>query len=64
MRRLGPALVSRRSVVPPLSEGEPTLKPAAEDAIHFLIRTVHQFPNQVTIYEGGPMTNLGARYLD
>jgi inosine-uridine nucleoside N-ribohydrolase len=47
-----------KSVVPPLPEGQPALKPSPEDAIHFLIRTVHQFPNQVTIYEGGPMTNL------
>jgi len=45
-------------VVPPLPEGKPTTKPADEDAAHFLIRKVHQFPNQVTIYEGGPMTNL------
>jgi purine nucleosidase len=45
-------------VVPPLPEGKPTTKPADEDAAHFLIRNVHQFPNQVTIYEGGPMTNL------
>jgi len=46
------------SVVPPMSEGQPTIKPAAEDAIHFLLRMVHQYPNEVTIYEGGPMTNL------
>jgi inosine-uridine nucleoside N-ribohydrolase len=46
------------SVVPPMPEGAPTIKASTEDAIHFLIRTVHQFPNEVTIYEGGPMTNL------
>lgn len=46
------------SVIPPMPEGQPTTKPANEDAIHFLIRKVHEFPNQVTIYEGGPMTNL------
>jgi purine nucleosidase len=45
-------------VVPPLPEGPPTTKPAEEDAVHFLIRKVHQFPHEVTIYEGGPMTNL------
>jgi inosine-uridine nucleoside N-ribohydrolase len=39
-------------------EGEPTTKPADEDAAHFLIRMVRKFPHQVTIYEGGPMTNL------
>src|SRR5713226_8252551 len=42
-------------VVPPLPEGLPTTKPANEDAVHFLLRNVHQFPQQVTIYEGGPM---------
>jgi inosine-uridine nucleoside N-ribohydrolase len=45
-------------VVPPLPEGKPTIKPLNEDAAHFLIRKVHEFPQQVTIYEGGPMTNL------
>ncbi len=46
------------SIVPPMAEGEPSTKASNEDAVHFLIRMVHQFPNQVTIYEGGPMTNL------
>jgi inosine-uridine nucleoside N-ribohydrolase len=41
-----------------MPEGKPTTKPADEDAAHFLIRMVHKFPNQITIYEGGPMTNL------
>jgi purine nucleosidase len=41
-----------------MPEGKPTIKPADEDAAHFLLRMVHKFPNQVTIYEGGPMTNL------
>jgi inosine-uridine nucleoside N-ribohydrolase len=41
-----------------MPEGKPNTKPAAEDAAHFLVRMVHQFPGQITIYEGGPMTNL------
>jgi len=45
-------------VVPPLPEGQPTTKPSNEDAAHFLIRMVRKFPHEVTIYEGGPMTNL------
>jgi inosine-uridine nucleoside N-ribohydrolase len=45
-------------VVPTLPEGQPTIKPSSEDAVHFLIRMVHKYPHQVTIYEGGPMTNL------
>jgi purine nucleosidase len=45
-------------VVPKMVEGEPTLKPVAEDAAHFLIRQVHAHPHQVTIYAGGPLTNI------
>ena len=45
-------------VVPKMVEGEPTLKPAAEDAAHFLIRQVHAHPHEVTIYAGGPLTNI------
>src|SRR5580693_984988 len=41
-----------------MPEGKPSTKPADEDAGHFLIRMVHKFPNEITIYEGGPMTNL------
>ena len=46
------------SVVPTLPEGQPSSKPADEDAAHFLIRMVRKYPHEVTIYEGGPMTNL------
>lgn len=45
-------------VVPPLKEGQPTTKASDEDAAHFLVRMVHKYPGEVTIYEGGPMTNL------
>ncbi len=41
-----------------IPEGKPSTKPANEDAAHFLIRMVHKFPNEVTVYGGGPMTNL------
>src|SRR3984957_6735917 len=41
-----------------MPEGQPTTKPGEEDAAPFLIRMVHKFPNEITIYEGGPMTNL------
>jgi purine nucleosidase len=41
-----------------MPEGKPTSKPSDEDAAHFLTRMVHKFPNQITIYEGGPFTNL------
>ena len=45
-------------VIPALPEGQPKTKPSDEDATHFLIRMVHKYPHEVTIYEGGPMTNL------
>jgi inosine-uridine nucleoside N-ribohydrolase len=44
--------------VPPLREGSPRTKPLAEDAAHFLIRQVRARPGQVTIYAGGPLTNI------
>jgi purine nucleosidase len=44
--------------VGPMPEGLPSTKPSSEDAAHFLIRMVHKYPNEVTIYGGGPMTNL------
>jgi len=46
------------NIIPPMPEGQPTTKPAGEDAAHFLIRMVRKYPHEVTIYEGGPMTNL------
>jgi purine nucleosidase len=44
--------------IPALREGNPTARPLDEDAAHFLVRMVRKFPKQVTIYAGGPMTNL------
>ena len=46
------------TVVPPMPEGQPSSKPVDEDAAHFLVRMVRKYPHEVTIYEGGPMTNL------
>ena len=43
---------------PPLAEGEPHTKPIAEDAVHFLIRQVHEHPHEVTIFALGPLTNI------
>jgi purine nucleosidase len=45
-------------VVPALEEGNPTTRPLAEDAAHFLIRQVRAHPHQVTIYAAGPLTNI------
>lgn len=41
-----------------MPEGKPSTKPAEEDAAHFLVRMVHKYPHEITIYAGGPMTNL------
>jgi purine nucleosidase len=45
-------------VIPTLPEGKPATKPADEDGAHFLVRMVRRYPHQVTIYAGGPMTDL------
>jgi inosine-uridine nucleoside N-ribohydrolase len=50
--------------VPQMPEGTPTTKPVTEDAAHFLIRMVHKYPHQVTIYAAGPMTNIATAVLD
>jgi inosine-uridine nucleoside N-ribohydrolase len=44
--------------IPPLREGSPAKKPLNEDAAHFLIRQVNAHPGEVTIYAGGPLTNI------
>lgn len=41
-----------------LPEGKPSAKPADEDAPHFMIRMARKYPGEITIYAGGPMTNL------
>jgi len=45
-------------VVPALKEGSPTAKPANDDAAHFMVRMVRQYPHEVTIYAAGPLTDL------
>jgi purine nucleosidase len=45
-------------VVPPLEEGEPTTRPAPENAANFIVRKLREFPGQVTILALGPFTNL------
>jgi len=45
--------------------GTPRTKAQDEIAANFLIRMVHKYPGQITIVEGGPMTNLAlAQRLD
>lgn len=44
--------------IPPMPEGAPSAKAFTDDAAHFLVRVVRQYPRQVTIYAAGPLTNL------
>lgn len=41
-----------------MPEGKPSTKPLDEDAAHFMVRMVRKYPHEITIYAGGPMTNL------
>jgi purine nucleosidase len=44
--------------VPPLPEGEPSIHPAKESAVDFMVRMVHRYPHEVTIIAAGPLTDL------
>jgi purine nucleosidase len=46
------------TLIPPLLEGSPKIQASQESAVSFLIRSVHQFPGEVTILAAGPMTNI------
>jgi inosine-uridine nucleoside N-ribohydrolase len=45
-------------IVPPLPEGNPSLKPSTEIAALFLIRMVRAHPGEITLFATGPMTNI------
>jgi purine nucleosidase len=45
-------------VIPEMAEGTPTTKPLNEHAVDFIIRMVHKYPGEVTIWAGGPLTNI------
>ena len=45
-------------VVPPLVEGAPHTKALDETAAHFIVRMVHQYPGEVVVWAGGPLTNI------
>ena len=46
------------NVIPPMPEGPPHTKPLNEFAPDFIIRMVHKYPGEVTIWAGGPLTNI------
>ena len=45
-------------LVPPLAAGAPSLKVQAESGVSFMIRTVRRHPGRVTLWMGGPLTDL------
>lgn len=45
-------------VVPPLAEGEPHTQPRPGTAAEFMVNEVHQYPGEVVIWCGGPLTNV------
>ena len=53
-----PRLYHAPDVLPTLEEGMPTTKPLDEHAANFIIRMVRKYPNEVTIWAGGPLTNI------
>ena len=45
-------------VVPSLVEGTPKIKALNETAAHFIVRMVHQYPGEIVVWAGGPLTNI------
>jgi purine nucleosidase len=44
-------------VVPSLREGAPHIQAAPGTAAAFIVQTVHQYPGEVVLWAGGPLTN-------
>jgi purine nucleosidase len=53
-----PRLYHPPDVVPELREGNPSIAASEEHAANFIVRMVRQYPNEVTIWAGGPLTNI------
>lgn len=45
-------------IIPTLPEGEPKLQARPGTAAQFIVDTVHKYPGEVTIWAGGPLTNI------
>jgi len=45
-------------------KGNPPPRPPTKMQLTFWCAMVHEYPHEVTIYEGGPMTNLALAILD
>jgi purine nucleosidase len=44
--------------IPEMPEGAPATKSLNEHAVDFIIRMVHKYPGEVTLWAGGPLTNI------
>jgi inosine-uridine nucleoside N-ribohydrolase len=44
--------------IAPLREGEPTISAAPGHAANFIVDAVNRYPGEVTIWGGGPLTNI------
>jgi len=53
-----PRIYHPPDVVPELQEGNPTTKPLDEHAANFIVRMVRKYPQEVTLWAGGPLTNI------
>lgn len=53
-----PAYHADPYLVPPSPAGTPRLQARSESAAAFMARTVREFPGEVTIWCGGPLTNV------
>ena len=53
-----PANPHAPDVVPLPPEGMPQTKVSDENAVNFIIRMVHKYPGEVTLWAGGPLTNI------
>jgi len=45
-------------IVPPMKEGEPTIKAQSGTAAEFIVQMVHKYPHEVVLWAGGPLTNF------
>jgi len=45
-------------VIPEMPEGAPATKAIDERADDFIIRMLHKYPGEVTVWAGGPLTNI------
>jgi inosine-uridine nucleoside N-ribohydrolase len=45
-------------IVPPIPEGLPNIQPSQELAAEFMIRQVHAHPHEISIFAGGPLTDI------